>query len=83
MFKCYKTAKIRDFVFLRIRGFPWIVRVLKKVVIVKSKLFHRFYKFDHLIATSGTLDNMLSYVFDLITPVVSYSNCFNCFILFL
>ena len=41
----------------------------KKVSFIKSKLFHRFYKFDHLIATNGTLENILSYVFDLITPV--------------
>ena len=56
---------------------------LKKVSIIKSKLFHRFYKFDHLIAANGALDNILSYMFDLITPVVSYSTCFNCFTLFL
>ena len=65
--------------FRRLYGFNF----LKKVSVIKSKLFHRFYKFDHLIATDGTLDNILSYVFDLITPIVSNSNCFNRFILFL
>ena len=55
----------------------------KKESVIKSKIFHRFYKLDHLIATNGTLSNNISYIFDLIFPVVSYSNCFNCFILFL
>ena len=72
----------RDAVFLWIRelhGFNF----LKKESIIKSKIFHRFYKVDHLIATNGALNNIISYIFDLITPVVSYCNCFNCFILFL
>ena len=56
---------------------------LKKESIIKSKIFHRFYKFDHLIATNGTLNNIVSYIFDFITPVVSYSHSFNCFISFL
>ena len=48
-----------------------------------SKMFHRFYKLDHLVTTNGTLNDIVSYIFDLIFPVVSYSNCFNCFILVL
>ena len=49
---------------------------LKKESIIKSKIFHRFYKFDHLIARNGTLNNIVSYIFDLslqlfLIPIVS------------
>ena len=38
--------------FCELHGFNFV----KKESITKSKIFHRFYKFDHLIATNGTLN---------------------------
>ena len=29
-------------------------------------MFHRFYKLDHLVTTNGTLNDIVSYIFDLI-----------------
>ena len=34
-------------------------------------MFHRFYKLDYLVTTNGTLNDIVSYIFDLI-----FSSCF-------
>ena len=52
---------IRDVVFMWMCGFADFCELhgfnfVKKESITKSKIFHRFYKFDHLIATNGTLN---------------------------
>ena len=50
--------------FCRLHGFNFV----KKESIIKSKIFHRFYKFDYLIATNGTLNNIASYIFNFVFP---------------
>ena len=47
--------------FRRLHGFNFV----KKESIIKSKIFRRFYKFDYLIAINGTVNNIVSYIFDL------------------
>ena len=48
--------------FRELHGFNFV----KRESIIKSKIFHRFYKFDCLIAINGTVNNIVSYIFDLI-----------------
>ena len=47
--------------FRRLHGFNFV----KKESIIKSKIFRRFYNFDYLIAINGAVNNIVSYIFDL------------------
>ena len=50
--------------FRGLHGFNFV----KKQSVIKRKIFHRFFKFDYLIAINGTVNNIVSYILDLIFP---------------